>query len=258
MGFTEETTCAVLGDCKSIINNPPPPVTESINREKDMKKKNNILSAIFARQIALMTVCIIGLSGTMQAQQIETVKRTQWGVKAAMNIASLHFNASKGESESSKSFVGGAVGLTFTYAFDSHWRIHSGVELSLKGFTADETGGSRTLTAKAAYVQVPVMGGYALEFGKWTFEPRMGAFFAYGVAGKYSVSGGGESRQTFGDKLLNPFDAGLTFGLHADNGKFAFGIGTEMGLAEANGKNFTVSGGTMHMHNTFFSVGYLF
>lgn len=223
-----------------------------------MKKKNNILSAIFARQIALMTVCIIGLSGTMQAQQIETVKRTQWGVKAAMNIASLHFNASKGESESSKSFVGGAVGLTFTYAFDSHWRIHSGVELSLKGFTADETGGSRTLTAKAAYVQVPVMGGYALEFGKWTFEPRMGAFFAYGVAGNYSVSGGGESRQTFGDKLLNPFDAGLTFGLHADNGKFAFGIGTEMGLAEANGKNFTVSGGTMHMHNTFFSVGYLF
>ncbi|VFB13791.1 Uncharacterised protein [Bacteroides heparinolyticus] len=223
-----------------------------------MKKKNNILSAILARQIALMTVCIIGLSGTMQAQQIETMKRTQWGVKAAMNIASLHFNASKGESESSKSFVGGAVGLTFTYAFDSHWRIHSGVELSLKGFTADETGGSRTLTAKAAYVQVPVMGGYALEFGKWTFEPRMGAFFAYGVAGKYSVSGGGESRQTFGDKLLNPFDAGLTFGLHVDNGKFAFGIGTEMGLAEANGKNFTVSGGTMHMHNTFFSVGYLF
>ncbi len=239
----------------------PSPATESINREKEMKKKNKILSATFARRIALMTVCIIGLVGTMRAQQTEateTVKRTQWGVKVAMNIASLHFDASEGESVSSKSFVGGAAGLTFSYAFDSHWRIHSGVELSLKGFTADEEGGSRTLTAKAAYVQVPVTGGYAFEFGKWTFEPRMGAFFAYGVAGNYSVSGGGESQQTFGDKLLNPFDAGLTFGLHADNGKFVFGIGTEMGLAEANGKNFTVSGGTMHMHNTFFSVGYLF
>lgn len=199
----------------------PPPATESINREKEMRKKNKILWATFARRIALMTVCIIGLAGTMQAQQTETmeaVKRTQWGVKAAMNIASLHFDASEGESENSKLFVGGAVGLTFAYAFDSYWRIHSGIELLLKGFTADETGGSRTLTAKAAYVQVPVTGGYAIEFGKWTFEPRMGAFFAYGVAGNYSVSGGGESRQTFGDKLLNPFDAGLTFGLHADNG----------------------------------------
>lgn len=240
------------------INNNPPPATESINGEKSMKKRNKILTAKFARRIALMTVCIMGLPGAMRAQQIEAVKRTQWGVKAAMNIASLHFDASNGDSESSKSFVGGAVGLTFSYAFNSHWRIHSGVELSLKGFIADETGGSRTLTAKAAYVQVPVTGGYAFEFGKWTFEPRMGAFFAYGVAGNYSVSGGGESQQTFGDKLLNPFDAGLTFGLHADNGKFVFGIGTEMGLAEANGKNFTVSGGTMHMHNTFFSVGYLF
>ena len=169
-----------------------------------MKKKNKILSATFARRIALMTVCIIGLVGTMRAQQTEateTVKRTQWGVKVAMNIASLHFDASKGESVSSKSFVGGAAGLTFTYAFDSHWRIHSGVELSLKGFTADETGGSHTLTAKAAYVQVPVAGGYALEFSKWTFEPRMGAFFAYGVAGNYSVSGGGESKQTFGEAV---------------------------------------------------------
>lgn len=141
----------------------PPPATESINREKEMRKKNKILWVTFARRIALMTVCIIGLAGTMQAQQTETmeaVKRTQWGVKAAMNIASLHFDASEGESENSKSFVGGAMGLTF--------------------------------------------------------------------------------------------------GLHADNGKLIFGIGAEMGLAEANGKNFTVSGGIMHMHNTFLSVGYLF
>ena len=51
-----------------------------------MKKKNKILSVTFARQIALMTVCMIGVAGTMQAQQQEKVEgknRTQWGVKAA-------------------------------------------------------------------------------------------------------------------------------------------------------------------------------
>ena len=55
-----------------------------------MKKKNKILSVTFARRIALMTVCMIGVVGTMQAQQQENVEggnRTQWGVKAALNIA---------------------------------------------------------------------------------------------------------------------------------------------------------------------------
>lgn len=226
----------------------------------DMKKKNKILSVTFARQIALMTVCMIGVAGTMQAQQQEKVEgknRTQWGVKAALNIASLDFDVSNGKSESTKSVLGGAAGLTFAYAFNPNWRIHSGLELSLKGFSADETGGSRELTVHAAYVQVPVMCGYVIDLGKWNFEPRLGAFFAYGVAGNYSVSGT-DSKQTFSDKLLNPFDAGLAFGLYADNGKIVFGIGGEFGLTEVNGKNFSVSGGTVHTRNTFLSVGYLF
>ena len=111
-----------------------------------MKKKNKILSMTFARQIALMTVCMIGVAGTMQAQQQEKVEgknRTQWGVKAALNIASLDFDASNGKSESTKSVLGGAAGLTFAYAFNPNWRIHSGIEMSMKGFSADETGGSR-------------------------------------------------------------------------------------------------------------------
>ena len=226
----------------------------------DMKKKNKILSVTFARQIALMTVCMIGVAGTMQAQQQEKVEgknRTQWGVKAALNIASLDFDASNGKSESTKSVIAGAAGLTFAYAFNPNWRIHSGLELSLKGFSADETGGSRELTVHAAYIQVPVMCGYVINLGKWNFEPRFGAFFAYGVAGNYNVSGT-DSKQTFSDKLLNPFDAGLAFGFYADNGKIVFGIGGEVGLTEVNGKNFSVSGGTVHTRNTFLSVGYLF
>ena len=225
-----------------------------------MKKKNKILSMTFARQIALMTVCMIGVAGTMQAQQQEKVEgknRTQWGVKAALNIASLDFDASNGKSESTKSVLGGAAGLTFAYAFNPNWRIHSGIEMSMKGFSADETGGSRELTVHAAYIEVPVTCGYVIDLGKWNFEPRLGAFFAYGVAGNYSVSGA-DSKQTFSDELLNPFDAGLAFGLYADNGKIVFGIGGEFGLAEANGKKFSVSGGTVHTRNTFLSVGYLF
>lgn len=225
-----------------------------------MKKKNKILSVTFARQIALMTVCMIGVAGTMQAQQQENVEignRTQWGVKAALNIASLDFDASNGKSESTKSVLGGAMGLTFTYAFNPNWRINSGIEMSIKGFSADETGGSRELTVHAAYIQVPVTCGYVINLGKWNFEPRLGAFFAYGVAGNYSVSGS-DSKQTFSDELLNPIDVGVAFGFYADNGKMVFGIGGEFGLTETNGKNFSVSGGTVHTRNTFLSVGYLF
>ncbi|WP_455077226.1 porin family protein [Prevotella koreensis] len=225
-----------------------------------MKKKNKILSVTFARRIALMTVCMIGVVGTMQAQQQENVEegnRTQWGVKAALNIASLDFDASNGKSESTKSVLGGAIGLTFTYAFNPNWRINSGIEMSMKGFSADETGGSRELTVHAAYIQVPVTCGYVINLGKWNFEPRLGAFFAYGVAGNYSVSGS-DSKQTFSDELLNPIDVGVAFGFYADNGKMIFGIGGEFGLTETNGKNFSVSGGTVHTRNTFLSVGYLF
>ena len=224
-----------------------------------MKKKNKILSVTFARRIALMTVCMIGVVGTMQAQQQENVEggnRTQWGVKAALNIASLDFDASNGKSESTKSVLGGAIGLTFTYAFNPNWRINSGIEMSIKGFSADETGGSRELTVHAAYIQVPVTCGYVINLGKWNFEPRLGAFFAYGVAGNYSVSGS-DSKQTFSDELLNPIDVGVAFGFYADNGKMVFGIGGEFGLTETNGKNFSVSGGTVHTRNTFLSVGYL-
>lgn len=225
-----------------------------------MKKKNKILSVTFARRIALMTVCMIGVAGTMQAQQQENVEignRTQWGVKAALNIASLDFDASNGKSESTKSVLGDAIGLTFTYAFNPNWRINSGIEMSMKGFSADETGGSRELTVHAAYIQVPVTCGYVINLGKWNFEPRLGAFFAYGVAGNYSVSGS-DSKQTFSDELLNPIDVGVVFGFYADNGKMVFGIGGEFGLTETNGKNFSVSGGTVHTRNTFLSVGYLF
>ena len=225
-----------------------------------MKKKNKILSVTFARRIALMTVCMIGVVGTMQAQQQENVEignRTQWGVKAALNIASLDFDASNGKSESTKSVLGGAICLTFTYAFNPNWRINSGIEMSMKGFSADETGGSRELTVHAAYMQVPVTCGYVINLGKWNFEPRLGAFFAYGVAGNYSVSGS-DSKQTFSDELLNPIDVGVAFGFYADNGKMVFGIGGEFGLTETNGKNFSVSGGTVHTRNTFLSVGYLF
>ena len=225
-----------------------------------MKKKNKILSVTFARRIALMTVCMIGVVGTMQAQKQENVEignRTQWGVKAALNIASLDFDASNGKSESTKSVLGGAMGLTFTYAFNPNWRINSGIEMSMKGFSADETGGSRELTVHAAYIQVPVTCGYVINLGKWNFEPRLGTFFAYGVAGNYSVSGS-DSKQTFSDELLNPIDVGVAFGFYADNGKMVFGIGGEFGLTETNGKNFSVSGGTVHTRNTFLSVGYLF
>ncbi|MDY6206243.1 MAG: porin family protein [Prevotella sp.] len=232
-----------------------------------MKVNYVILSASFAKRI-MLTVCMMIVGGTMYAQQeatgqlqpetTEAVKKPQWGVKAALNIASLSFNADNGGSEESKSVIGGAAGLTFTYAFNPQWRLHSGIELNMKGFAVNVQYSSRKMTVHAGYIQIPVQCGYAINFGNWNLEPRLGAYFAYGILGNYGMSGSSVSKKTFGDEVLTPFDAGIIFGFYVDNGKYVFGIGNEIGLTEANGDHFTVSGGSVHTRNTFFTLGYLF
>ncbi|MDO4790126.1 MAG: porin family protein [Porphyromonas sp.] len=225
-----------------------------------MKRKNEILPATLMQRVAVAAVCIfIGLGSALaQRGERENAKRLQWGVKGGVNFSQLTFEKSDGKSVESKSIVGGVAGLTATYAFSPNWRLHSGLEMSLKGFAADVSGSSNTLKARAAYLQIPLEGGYAFDFGGWNLEPRIGLYFAYGLAGKYTISGTMLNEDTFGNELLKRFDSGLRLGFYTDNGKIVFGIGGDIGLTEVNGKKFSVSGGSVSLQNLSLCMGYLF
>jgi hypothetical protein len=110
-------------------------------------------------------------------------------------------------------------------------------------------------------MQIPTVVGYKFNIGRrWKIEPRLGFYLASGIAGNTSasVSGESDSVSTFGDKILNSFDAGSLFGIYLDNGNLVIGIHSESGLTETNGDNFKVTGATAHSSNISITAGFLF
>ncbi|WP_052089745.1 porin family protein [Porphyromonas canoris] len=225
-----------------------------------MKKGKTSLPAALTRRVLTAVVCVmIGLGGIYaQSGGWSSTKRIQWGVKGGINFSQLSFEKSEGGSLESKSVVGALAGVSVAYAFNPKWRLHSGLEMSLKGFSAGITGSSSVLTVRAGYLQLPLEAGYSFTLGGWNLEPRLGLYLAYGVAGKYSVSETPVNKNTFGDQFLNRFDAGLRVGFYTNNDKIIVGLGGEIGTTEVNGKKFIVSGGTVSLQNFSISVGYLF
>jgi len=196
-------------------------------------------------------------STTQAMTEGEDVRKTRWGVKGGLNVATVALSNSN-YSASFKNVVGAVVGVTLEHAFTPEWFFHSGLEASMKGFD-----GSAILTpplkATAIYILLPAAVGYKFDIGKgWKLEVRAGLYAAYGIAGSTTASGYTGSMKTFGDKILNPFDCGGLGGAFFDNGGIVLGIHGEMGFTETNGDVITVTGATATNSNVSFTVGYLF
>jgi hypothetical protein len=104
-------------------------------------------------------------------------------------------------------------------------------------------------------VQAPVEVGFKIRLGNngWNFEPRLGLYLAYGIAGKFDVDG--ESVDTFGGKILKPFDAGIGVGFHFGNDKFDIGLRGETGLTDMKGDNLIFTGASnVTMNNSNFGI----
>ena len=196
-------------------------------------------------------------TNVQQAATNNEALKTRWGIKGGFNVATVTFSNSN-NSASFNDVVGAVVGVTLEQPFSPHWFFHSGLELSMKGFDSGSYFTS-TIKATAIYIQLPAAAGYKFNIGKgWKLELRAGLYFAYGVAGSTTASGYSGSVNTFGDKILNPFDCGAIFGGFFDNGSIVLGVHGESGFTQTNGDNFTVSGATATNSNVSFTIGYLF
>lgn len=207
------------------------------------------------RGIMLSVILVFAAAGTARPQQATPSKKLRFGARIGVNVATISLQATNA-SESLESVTGFAAGLTLDYIFASGFGIHSGLEVSKKGFAA--TIGSDNVSSAALFIQLPVAFGYRFGVGqKWGIGPRLGLYFAQGVAGNTTV--GSSVVSTFGDgKILNPFDCGVLVGAFFDNGRFVFGLHGELGITEANNSNFQVTGATAHNSNVSISVGYMF
>lgn len=215
------------------------------------------------RKIMLLPIVMLVAVGNLWAQQEtvqleEPIKQARWGIKGGINNASLRIESSGGESVETGSVSGFVAGVTLDYPFSQRWYLHSGLEMSMKGFQIS-TSSSNSLTVNATYLQVPVEVGYLFNIGKeWHIEPRLGIYLAYGLAGNTTVSGSSDRVCTFGGGLLKKFDSGVGLGCYFDNNKFIIGLHAEAGITEANGNQLSVTGGTVHNSNIAITVGYLF
>ena len=207
--------------------------------------------------LAIVTIATVG-NVWSQTLSVEDAHKTRWGIKGGINVATVNLESGN-NSVSMESVVGATAGVTLEHSFTPVWFFHSGLEISMKGF---ETGsGSSKLTSTAIYMQLPAAVGYKFNIGKgWKIEPRLGLYFAYGIAGNTSASALGKSGSvnTFGDKILNPFDCGTLVGCFLDNNRFIIGIHGESGLTETNGDNFKVTGAKAHSSNVSITVGHFF
>jgi hypothetical protein len=194
--------------------------------------------------------------GVSVNQPQEFDRKACWGIKFGVNIATV--NLSSGSNSAEMDDVVGAVGgVTLYTPFTPKWGLHTGVEISMKGFAYDDGDG----TCRAIYLQAPVEVGYKIRLGNngWNFEPRLGLYLAYGIAGKLSTDNG--SADTFGDEVLNPFDVGVAVGFHFGNDKFDIALHGESGLSDVKGDQLTTSGTrdiTMNTSNIAIVVGLKF
>ena len=184
----------------------------------------------------------------------ENVRKTRWGIKGGINIATVVLSDDK-NSESMESVAGGVVGVTLESSITPELFFHSGLEVSMKGFVSE-------IKTTAVYVLLPTTIGYKLNVGKgWKLEPRVGLYLAYGIGGSTkNAKGGSGSAKTFGDKILNPFDLGFLGGIFLDNGSIVVGIHGEAGLIDVKGDNLILSGGAKNAKtsNASITLGYLF
>jgi hypothetical protein len=207
--------------------------------------------------LAVLMIATVGNAGS-QTPSTENTLKDRWGIKGGINVSTVSFeNTTNATLEST---VGAVAGVTLEHPFTSTWFFHSGLELSMKGFEFG-SGSSTTLKTTAVYLLLPATVGYKFNVGKgWKLEPRLGLFFAYGVAGDTSATASGESGsvKTFGDEILKTFDYGTMGGFFLDNNTVVIGLHSELGLSETNGNKFRVTGTKAHSNNVSITVGYLF
>lgn len=164
-------------------------------------------------------------------------QKVLFDVHGGLNIASASMSSSMQGEASNSSLAGYKAGVGVAFPINDNIRIKSGIDLTTKGFKQEYSYNSYKSEDKIRpmYVQLPVLvsGGYSFN-EKVRLEGNIGAYFAYGIAGKAKFKESNTNwsdeyeRDIFGDKGpswndeseteatgdmgIKRFDAGLVIG----------------------------------------------
>lgn len=172
-------------------------------------------------------------------------KKTIFGIKAGLNVSNIGATDDK-EFDNTNAKTGFHAGVTLDYAFTPNWYLLTGLEYTTKGTKIDL--GSRDMDIKAAYVQLPLHGGFKFRVADaLSVLVYLGPYFAYGLHGKSKY--GSFKYDTFSKDIAKKFDCGMNFGAGLEWKKFCFGLGGEYGMvnimeegnSKAETRNFAIS-----------------
>lgn len=189
--------------------------------------------------------------------------QVKFGVKAGVNFANM--NIVTQNAPNTKMLTSFHIGGILDYSVNDFFAIQPGVLISGKGFKYEESisGFTVKVDSKPIYIDIPVLLLLRKDIGGVKLFGGAGPYLGFGIAGKYSYSGGGISEDgniKWGSDVDSNYkrgDFGLSFngGLELSNG-FLFSVSYQLGLM-----NLTPSGSSDNKQTNRVlgvSIGYLF
>ena len=179
-------------------------------------------------------------------------KRVKWNIKVG---GSLAFCAGTNGDVSTKSKMGGKIGVGLEKPLSPNFSLMPSLELAMKGakwsFSFLALYESYEETLSPLYIQIPILGAYRMSLNNdWNMTIKAGPYFAYGLSGDYEYkcdyrdyeddyygnyvtteketqSG---SYDLFSDLDAKRFDAGVDIGIDFEYHRFVVGMEYERGF----------------------------
>lgn len=187
---------------------------------------------------------LVGISVSAQDKPLT------FGVKAGMNLSNVG-----GDADGTDAKIGFNAGVTMDYGFTPDIYLLTGLELTTKGYKADDDFSSNLM-----YLQLPVHVGYKLAVTDATkIVFHAGPYIAYGIGGKTKFNEDGEKYKYDSFDAFKKFDFGLGLGVGAEFGKLGVGLGYDFGLLNIMDSEIAeLEDITVRNMNAYLTVGYKF
>ena len=203
--------------------------------------------------VPLLTAILVMSGITLSAQD----SPFKFGIKGGLNLSYLSIDREGIPKHNVK--PGPNIGVAVTYPLSELLSIQSGLSVASKGtkiegkapmgfedgllYATTDAG----LTSQQWYLQVPVLLEYGIRVSTETkILVNAGPYFAWGFAGKTKLTGDiiyGDMIEfstldydTFGDRGLERYDAGIAAGIGIDLGEVIIGLNYELGLRDIGPK----------------------
>lgn len=200
--------------------------------------------------------------------------KLHWGVRAGMNLSSMHFSGDYQEGGTKPGFhVGVVAELPF---MESLW-FKAGLYYTMKGFKYTEDYQSTTFSYKEKekvnpfYVEIPIQASYRYQADQhFGLQVDLGPYFAIGTNGKWRhkydptpTQGGWDQNDKddcFGSGFLHRFDMGLAMGIGVTYDHYYAGINYDWGWLNASDGHRDYMGYKIRARNSSFGItlGYNF